>query len=303
MTTFLQSLQRFITKLGYLGEQTWLGIRRGGWMTTSALSTVTVLLFLLGLSLQSSWQLDQFLNKFGSQVEISVYLQRNIQGEQIASQVSILPEVQSVRVVSKEEAWTALLSDLGVSDVDLATEQLEDNPLVDELRIQVKSATVLPEVAQKVKEIKGVDDVVYLNSALQRLRDIQKAVNQISFVLVSLLSVTAIAVITTTIRLIVTSRRQEIEIMQLVGATPRSIKLPFWLQGMGFGVVGGAIAWAILILLSQSLQQFLSQQPAFIQVLTQGLQLSFIQQMILPLVMLLFGLIVGWLGSSIALKN
>jgi cell division transport system permease protein len=65
---------QFLTKLDYLLRETLLGLRRGGWMNWAAISTVTVLLFLFGMSLQASWKLEGLLSQFGSQVEVSVYL-------------------------------------------------------------------------------------------------------------------------------------------------------------------------------------------------------------------------------------
>ncbi|NEO25743.1 MAG: ABC transporter permease, partial [Kamptonema sp. SIO4C4] len=100
----LQSL----TKLGYLLRETLSGLRRGGWMNWAAVSTVTVLLFLFGICVQTSWQLDSLLNHFGSQLEISVYLEPDVSGEVIRPQVEQRPDVKEVRLISKHEAWESL---------------------------------------------------------------------------------------------------------------------------------------------------------------------------------------------------
>ena len=72
---------KLLTKLDYLLKETWLGLQRGSWMNWAAISTVTVLLFLFGMSLQTSWQLETLLNQFGSQLEVSVYLKPNVSVE------------------------------------------------------------------------------------------------------------------------------------------------------------------------------------------------------------------------------
>jgi cell division transport system permease protein len=82
---------QFLTKLDYLLRETLLGLRRGGWMNWAAVSTVTVLLFLFGMSLQASWKLEGLLNQFGSQVEVSVYLDPGAQ-------------IESVKLVVRETA-------------------------------------------------------------------------------------------------------------------------------------------------------------------------------------------------------
>ena len=93
--------------------------------------------------------------------------------------------------------------------------------------------------------------------------------------MVSLLSMTAIAVVTTTIRLIAIARRQEIEVMQLVGATRSWIYLPFLLQGATFGLLGAGGSWGLLLCVQRGLKSLAgSKQPAFIEFLINGLQLS-----------------------------
>jgi len=125
----------------------------------------------------------------------------------------------------------------------------------------------------------------------------------ISLVVVTLLTATAIAVITTTIRLIVMARRREIEVMQLVGATTSWIYLPFILQGIVFGVVGAAIAWSLLTTLQQFLNRLLAQQPEFVQFLTNGLQVSPFQTLFLAVILLGLGSSVGVMGSLFAVRT
>ncbi len=93
-------------------------------MNWAAVSTVTVLLFLFGLSLQSSWQLEKLLNQFGSQLEVSVYLNAGTRLEAIAPIVENLPEVAAMQTITKEQAWNKLVKELGISDIEGATQQL-----------------------------------------------------------------------------------------------------------------------------------------------------------------------------------
>jgi cell division transport system permease protein len=291
------------TQVNYLLRETLLGLRRGGWMNWAAISTVAVLLFLFGISLQSSWQLEGLLNRFGSQLEVSVYLETGVQARDLQPLVAKLPHVAEVTAVSKEEAWINLVQDLGLADIQGATQQLEGNPLVDQLKVKATASATVPELAIKLKRISGVDEVQYVDEAVQRVGELNRGLSWVSFVIVTVLTLTAIAVITTTIRLIVLARRREIEVMQLVGATTRWIYLPFLLQGVTFGLVGAAIAWALLLTLQQFLRQILAQQPQFVQLLTNGLQLSSLQILLLALILLTFGSLVGILGSLFAVRK
>ncbi|MGF1513672.1 MAG: cell division protein FtsX [Elainellaceae cyanobacterium] len=293
---------KFITKLDYLLRETLLGLKRGGWMNWAAVSTVTVLLFLFGLSLQASWQFERLLNQFGSQLEISAYLNATVDGSQVEPSVAALPQVAAVSVVTREEAWRALLEAMGLSDIAAATRQLSGNPLVDELKVRATSSEAVPGLAEKIAAIDGVDAVQYVDEAVRRITELNEGLSIISIVIISLLILTAIAVITTTIRLIVMARRREIEVMQLVGATAIWIYFPFILQGITFGFVGALLAWGGLVGIQQSIQHVLARQPDFIQYLTQDTDFG-VHPLLLPLILLGLGTSVGLMGSLFAVRR
>lgn len=292
-----------LTKLDYMLRETFLGLRRGGWMNWAAVSTTTVLLFLFGMSLQASWQVEGLLNQFGTQLEVSVYLKSGVQATTLQPLVGALPEVATVKAVSKEEAWSALVQDLGISDIEGVTQHLNGNPLVDELKVKARSPEEVPTLAQKLGQLQGVDEVLYIDEAVRRIGQLNRGLNSLSLMVTSVLSVTAIAVITTTIRLIVMARRREIEVMQLVGATASWIYLPFILQGITFGVVGAAIAWGLILGIQRSFTELLTQQADFIQFLAGGLQPRPEQVLLLPLVLLALGGFVGLTGSLFAVRR
>ena len=294
---------QFLTKLDYLLRETLLGLRRGGWMNWAAISTVTVLLFLFGVSLQASWQLEGLLNQFGSQLEVSVYLDTGVQAETLKPIVTAMPGVADTQTVSKEAAWLALVQDLGVSDINGATKQLDGNPLVDQLKVKARSSQDVPLVAQRLAKVEGVDEVQYVDEAVQRVGQLNRGLSWVSFTVTTLLTLTAIAVITTTIRLIVMARKREIEVMQLVGATAIWIYLPFILQGITFGVAGAVLSWGLISSIQHFLNNLLSQQPEFVQFLANGVQISPLRVILLPLILLGFGSSVGVLGSLFAVRR
>ncbi|MDX2212570.1 MAG: ABC transporter permease [Oculatellaceae cyanobacterium bins.114] len=294
---------QLLTKSDYLLRETLLGLKRGGWMNWAAVSTVTVLLFLFGISLQASWQFEGLLNQFGSQLEVSVYLESGVQGDVLKPSVAVIPEVTAVTVVSKEEAWENLVKDMGISDIRGATQQLNGNPLVDELKVRASSPDQVPALAEKLKQMQGIDDVQYVAEAVQRIAQLNQGLNWVSFGITTVLTLTAIAVITTTIRLIVMARRREIEVMQLVGATTTWIYMPFILQGLTFGVVGALLAWGMITGTQEFIGSLLSEQADFIRFLADGLKLSADKVLLLPLVLLGLGGSVGLMGSLFAVRR
>ncbi|MBD2386185.1 cell division protein FtsX [Cylindrospermum sp. FACHB-282] len=294
---------KFLTKLDYLLKETFLGLLRGGWMNWAAVSTVTVLLFLFGLSLQTSWQVETLLNQFGSQLELSVYLEPDTKAETIETLVANMPEVASMRTITKEQAWTKLVKELGISDIENATQQLGENPLVDEMKVKARNSQSVPTLATQLAKLQGVDLVQYVDEAVKRIAQLHQGLNSMTLTITIILTLTAIAVNTTTIRLIVMARRREIEIMQLVGATTAWIYLPFILQGISFGLLGGAIAWSFITVIQQFLGQLLANQPEFIQFISNGVQLTAAQTLLLPLILLSFGAAVGLIGSLFAVRR
>ncbi|MDZ8237988.1 MAG: ABC transporter permease [Nostoc sp. ChiQUE01a] len=292
-----------LTKLDYLLKETFLGLLRGGWMNWAAVSTVTVLLFLFGLSLQTSWQVEKLLYQFGSQLEVSVYLEPDMQVQSIEPLIAKMPQVTAIQTITKEEAWNKLVKEMRISDIEGVTQQLGENPLVDEIKVKARNSQVVPTLATQLAKLQGVDTVQYIDEAVKRIAQLHRGLNWVTLTITIILTVTAIAVTTTTIRLIVMARRQEIEIMQLVGATSVWIYLPFILQGIAFGLVGGAIAWSFISVIQQFLGKLLATQPEFIQVITNGIQLTPAQILLLPLILLSFGATVGLMGSLFAVRH
>ncbi|MBD1912483.1 MULTISPECIES: ABC transporter permease [unclassified Leptolyngbya] len=294
---------KLLNKSDYLLRETFLGLKRGGWMNWAAVSTVTVLLFLFGISLQASWQLEALLNQFGSQLEISVFLDTGVQADTIESVVRQYPSVTDIRITPKEQAWESLVQEMGISDIQGATAQLNGNPLVDQITVKAQEPEQVSGLAMQIGQISGVDEVLYVAEAVQRISQLNRGLNWVSLGLISMLSLTAIAVISTTIRLIVMARRREIEVMQLVGATATWIYFPFILQGITFGIVGALMAWGLITGVQEFLQGLLAQQADFIQFLANGLKLSPDKAVLLPISLLSLGSSVGLMGSLFAVRK
>ena len=264
---------------------------------------MAVLLFLFGASLQISWQLENVLGQLGSQLEISVYLDENTVGESMQARLLLVDGVASARLIPKEDAWQNLMKDLGKTDLSQATQQLGGNPLVDEFKVRALSSDRVPDIAKRISGLKGINEVWYTNEVVERIGQLRRAVSNSSVAIVAIFTIIATAVITTTIRLIVLARRQEIEVMQLVGATATWIYFPFVLQGVVFGVAGAATAYVMLMLSINLLGDAIVNQPELIKSLTLGLTNDLRVQLLLPTVLLAFGSVIGVLGSLLAVRR
>ncbi|MDJ1182957.1 cell division protein FtsX [Roseofilum casamattae] len=287
-------------KLRYLWSEVLLGLRRGGWMNWAAIATVTVLLFLFGLSWQVAWQLEGVVNQFGNQLQATVYLQPDRSAAPLLGTVRDLPGVVAVKAVSKQEAWMELVQELGLNSVELATEILPSNPLVDELRVRADSVESLRGLIPQLEGLPGVDEAIYGETALALLSEMNQGLRMLSLGIVMVLMLSAIAVMTTTIELIVASRRREIEIMHLVGASSLSVQLPFLMQGTILGAIGAAIAWAMVEGVLRSALKLLGDGLTFLPSADWGL---YTNAATLFFLLLTFGLLVGSLGGWLGLRR
>ncbi|MGA1356751.1 MAG: cell division protein FtsX [Prochlorothrix sp.] len=142
-------------RLTYILQETGRSLQRGGWMNGAAVSTITVLLLLLGLSLQVGWQLDRLVGQFGNQLEINLFLSPGVAGESLLSYVQPLAGVESVTVITQDQAWERLRTELDLPDLAMIEAQFQGNPLVDELRVKAKSPEVVPDLVPQLAALGG----------------------------------------------------------------------------------------------------------------------------------------------------
>lgn len=190
------------------------------------------------------------LQPLSREASISVYLEPMASGERegILSRVRLMQEVADVRLVTEEEALAEFERYSGMGDV-LAS--LDENPL--SAFLLVKPVTSIPEeieaLVAELQEEPGVDaavlDLVWLN----RLFALLQLLNRALLLLALVLGTGVVLVVSNAIRFNVEARRDEIQILKLVGATDAYVRRPFLYTGLWFGI-GGGLAAAVLILLS-----------------------------------------------------
>lgn len=289
-------VQQVFTRADFILKETLTGLRRGGWMNWAAVSTLVILLFLFGFGTRLSWQLQNAVAALGSQLEVSVYLTPETSGKKLIEKAEQLDGVQNVTLQTKKDALGQLQKEMGLKQ-DL-TQTLEGNPLVDSLRVKVATPEQVTTVAEQLKAIPGVAQTRYGGEAAERLVQIDKTVRWIGLGVTGLLGFTAVAVITTTIRLVVLSRRKEIEVMQLVGAAPIWIYMPFLLEGLTLGLIAAMIAWGGLLYTDKFLAQQIQVNVPFI-----VLEITEEQANLLPWILVGSGAGLGSLGSFLAVRK
>ncbi len=221
-----------------------------------------------------------------------------VQAQALAAEVAALPEVRAVRYVSKEEALARFRQRLRErNQVDL-TGYLDRNPLPASLEVSL----VDPREYQPVVDLLSsheevVEDVVEVQQLIQRLTSVTDVLRTGGFVVLVLVGFVVLFIIVNTIRLAVVARREEIEIMRLVGASDAFIRWPFIFEGAIVGLLGAALALGILALLAPPVSELMY---GFFRVLP--LQLGTLARDVVLLVGGT-GLGVGVLGSWISVRS
>lgn len=219
-------------------------ISRNGWMTVASISAVTVTLLLVGIFAMVMMNLNHFADNIENDVEIKVLIEimddpeeAKAAEEALMKQVKGLPEVEEVKYSSKEQELQFLIEDFG-EDLSLFE---QSNPLRNVLYVKAKDPQQTGKVAEKIKDFDHIYDVIYGEGKLENLFNFLNTSRNIGLVLILGLLFTAIFLIYNTIRITITARREEIEIMKLVGATRSFVQTPFLFEGMWLGIFGSVI--------------------------------------------------------------
>ena len=284
----------------YFVREVCISIKRNNWMSFASISTVAVSLFVLGMFLIIVLNMNRMASMLESQVQINVYLDDKLKGSEIDDLEDDLKKMQgieSVQYVSREDAIVRLRERLG--DQKYLLDALGDkNPLPNAFEVTVKQPTMVETAAKAIEKFGGVESVKYGQDVVEHLFDMTRLVRIFGFTLMLLLAGATLFIISNTIRLTVFARRKEIAIMKYVGATDWFIRWPFLLEGVVLGFFGGVLASIALRSIYGLITAKVYSTLAFLPLIPQYPFVNFIS-----LVMVLSGMGIGALGSTISLKR
>jgi len=247
---------KFSTILRHMREGA-LNIVRNGWMSFASISSIFVSLFILGVFLLLALNVNNLTEQIESQVEIRVFLaletdQAKI--DELSKAIGGLPEVSKIEFVSKADGLDLMREYFGEAGAGLFDGYTdENNPLPDSFTVEVVNPEEIGFVAKKITAIGDADpakplmSVKYGQGTVESLFRVTTAVRNIGLVIVLGLGVTAMFLISNTIKMTIFARRREIGIMKLVGATNSFIRWPFFIEGALIGIVGSGATAGILV--------------------------------------------------------
>jgi cell division transport system permease protein len=268
------------------------------------LNIITVITIALSIIIIGSFAVfiinaNDILHSWKRSARIMVYLNPDISIAEIPAikqKIIGLYGVKSARFISKDEALSLLKKKMRRQTALL--DNLRKNPLPDAFEIEVINSYAdqkkIEVITKSLESFSFVEDLEYGRKWIGRFVDILRLFRLAGIAVGGLFFIAAVFIVANTIRLVLYSRREEVEIMRLVGATEWFIKIPFFIEGIIQGVLGGIIGLAVLYLSFLLISSNLSQG-----VLTGFISLRFFDLRVICLI-ILSSMFVGWLGCFLS---
>lgn len=217
-----------------IGMETVSGIKRTGLINIAIITTMAAILTIFGALFRTTLSLTSFVHQLGSALEISVYLRTSANPAHLSSRIKELEHVEKVTMITKEKAWNDMKREIEVSDIE--------NPLPDTLHVKVDKPENINAVYEQIKKMPGIEDLNYAKDIAKKMEIFNKVVNTMTLIIVIVVAILTIAIINNTIQLVIQSRKEEIEIMRLMGVSNWYIKIPLILQGAIYGFLGALLS-------------------------------------------------------------
>ncbi|GAA4221941.1 cell division transport system permease protein [Streptosporangium album] len=247
-------------RANFIFSEVWIGLRRNLTMTIAVIVTVAIGMALLGVGLMINSQISSMKDYWSDKVEVSVFLCKkddpfpqckgsggvNAQ-EQAAlkAQIEAMPQVQGVEFENAAMAYKNYKEQFKNDTVMLSAIQVEDMP--ESFRVKLKDPNTYEAVISALNGAKGVSNVVNQKAILEKFFGLLESLGWAALVIAIILVFAAALLIGNTVRLSAYNRRRETGIMRLVGASNLYIQLPFVMEGVIAGLLGGVVAAMLLI--------------------------------------------------------
>lgn len=220
------------------------GVFRNFSLSMASISCITITLILVGFSILLSFNVNNFTAEIENDLNIVVFLKRETTSDQsikIGEEIKKLNNVKEVTFNSKNNVKESMQEESEVFNSILSQYTDDTNPLQDTYLVKVEDINYIGNTADNIKKIESVDIVKYGEGSVEELVKIFDIVKQITYIVVLALIVVTAFLIANTIKITIQSRRREIEIRRLVGASNMFIRQPFFFEGIILGVIGSIV--------------------------------------------------------------
>ncbi len=240
-------------RVAYVLGAAWQGFWRNPVMSLASTFTVGLMLLLFAFFLATDRGLQAAVGVLESKVELALFLEDDAKVSDVLAlraRIEADPAVSRVDYITKEQAMARLV-EIASRQPDIQIVDISSNPLPASLEIKLLNAQDAPRIGATLREeVDGgvVYEVVDNPSVVDKLLTITRVLSFGGVAVLAMMLVVALFVIVNTIRIAVHARRDEIEIMKLVGATDWFVRWPFILEGMLVGALGATAALTVVVL-------------------------------------------------------
>lgn len=288
-----------MNRTGYLISEGFRGIFKHGFMSFATVAIILACLIIMGSISLLSVNIDALIKDLEDQNEVVAFVDEKYSTENSASlepQIKGIDNIATVQFVSRDEAMDNFM---GNYDKELM-DGIDSSVFRDRYVIQLTDITRMAETKHNLENVEGIVKVNAHIDYAESFISIRNIVTAISFVLIIILVFVSFFIMSNTIKLATFSRREEIGIMKMVGASNSFIRWPFVIEGLILGVFGAVLAffaeWGVYNLITEKLVS--SMTGAYINVVP-------FETVMIPILMfyLTVGIIVGAFGGINAIRN
>lgn len=276
---------RIINRL--IGE-TLKGLGRTGLMNIIIIGTMAAILSIFGCLFHASLGISNFVDSLGAEMQISAYLKDKVSPQTVSKNIiDQIAYIKEIKIIPKEKAWDDLKKQMDVPAIT--------NPLPDTLRIKVTDNKHIDMVVNRIRQMRGVESIQYAQQLAKKIQTIADITKAAAIVILVCLGSLTLFIISNTIQLVIQARKQEIEILRMMGVSNWYIKSPYILQGAFYGLSGALLSLIPLYIAQNYLNKFFD----FFQVgITNNVNIHTV-----VLTLLMMGVLVGASGSIISVRK
>jgi cell division transport system permease protein len=236
-------------RLKYVLSEVMVGLWRNVTMTIAMIITMAVSLTMLGASGLMYLQVDAMKDAYYKDIEVSIFLDAGVTEEQrtqLDTDLKANPLVREVKYESKEEAF-ARFQKLFADSPDLV-KAVQADKLPESFRVNLVNPEQYQQIFDAYKDREGIDDIIDQRRLLEQIFSILNAIQNMALASASVMAIAALLLVANTIQVAAYSKRREVAVMKLVGASNWFIQAPFVLEAVVAGLLGAIIGFGALVL-------------------------------------------------------
>ncbi len=221
-------------------------VLRNRLVNTGAVGLLITCLVMTGAFAMFMANINRLVDEIGAVNEVSIFMDENAPdstAESVKASVEALDNIASVTYVSKEDALESMRDDFG----DLLDGLEEDNPLRDGFVVTLEDQELMEATVEALGQIKGVVKISYNGDVAEKFVDVRNFIAMLGIGVIAVLAVVSVLIVTYSVRISAYTKREEIEIMKIVGATDGFVRAPFVIEGITLGLIGAAVSYGIVL--------------------------------------------------------